>query len=63
MGGLGVEAAYEMNLLEDIVEGAVHILRSTDGVEHELGLDLTFHGFGVEMLVLVLGDLAKEAKA
>ncbi|KAJ7846613.1 glycoside hydrolase family 38 protein [Mycena olivaceomarginata] len=62
-GGLGVEAAYETNLLEDVAEGAVCTLRSTDGVENELGLNLTFRGFEVKTVVLVLGDVAKKAKA
>jgi hypothetical protein len=38
-------------------------LRSTDGVENELGLNLTFRGFEVKTVVLVLGDVAKKAKA
>jgi alpha-mannosidase len=62
-GGLGVEAAYETNLLEDVAEGAVCTLRSTDGVENELGLNLTFRGFEVKTVVLVLGEVAKKAKA
>ncbi|KAF8155248.1 glycoside hydrolase family 38 protein [Mycena galopus ATCC 62051] len=58
--GLGVEAVYETNLLEDVPESARRALRST-GVEHELGLDLSFRGFEVKTVVLVLGE--KKAKA
>ncbi|KAF7352563.1 Glycoside hydrolase family 38 protein [Mycena venus] len=53
--GLGVEAAYETNLLEDVADGSALALRSTEAAEHELGLDLTFRGFEVKTVVLVLG--------
>ncbi|KAJ7203479.1 glycoside hydrolase family 38 protein [Mycena haematopus] len=60
-GGLGVEAAYETNLLEDVADGVVRALRSIDGVADEVGLDLSFRGFEVKTVVLVLGE--KKAKA
>jgi alpha-mannosidase len=61
-GGLGVEAAYETNLLEDLPEGAALTLRRADTVERELGLDLTFRGFEVKTVVLVLGSSGKKEK-
>ncbi|KAJ7872246.1 glycoside hydrolase family 38 protein [Mycena leptocephala] len=59
-GGLGVEAAYETNLLEDLPEGAALTMRRADTVERELGLDLTFRGFEVKTVVLVLGSVGKK---
>ncbi|KAK7027819.1 glycoside hydrolase family 38 protein [Favolaschia claudopus] len=52
--GLGVEAAYETNLLEDVQEGSVRPL--LNDVEHELGLNLSFRGFEVKTIVLILGE-------
>ncbi|CAK5279299.1 unnamed protein product [Mycena citricolor] len=48
--GLGVQAAYETNLLEDISEEA------RLGLKDECGLELKFHGFEVKTVVLVLGE-------
>ncbi|KAK7001722.1 glycoside hydrolase family 38 protein [Favolaschia claudopus] len=52
--GLGVEAAYETNLLEDVQEGSARPL--LNDVEHELGLNLSFRGFEVKTIVLILGE-------
>ncbi|KAJ7639802.1 glycoside hydrolase family 38 protein [Mycena polygramma] len=60
-GGLGVEAAYETNLLEDVKDGAALALRPAGTeAERELGLDLTFRGFEVKTVVLVLAGAGKE---
>ncbi|KAJ6573329.1 glycoside hydrolase family 38 protein [Mycena sp. CBHHK59/15] len=58
-GGLGVEAAYLTNLLEDTAEDTELSLLRTDGASvgpaRELGLDLTFRGFEVKTVKLILG--------
>ncbi|KAJ7020033.1 glycosyl hydrolases family 38 N-terminal domain-containing protein [Mycena alexandri] len=62
--GLGVEDAYETNLLEDVSEGTPLAVRSFDaaGGERELGLNLTFRGFEVKTIILVLGKKLKAEK-
>ncbi|KAJ7781792.1 glycoside hydrolase family 38 protein [Mycena maculata] len=53
-GGLGVEAAYETNLLEDVAEDTPLALFRAEGSGRELGLDLTFRGFEVKTVKLIL---------
>nr|GAT45299.1 glycoside hydrolase family 38 protein [Mycena chlorophos] len=61
--GLGVEAAYETNLLEEVKGEGAKVLSLTkhhDG--RELGLDLSFRGFEVKTVKLILGGKKATAK-
>ncbi|KAF7337346.1 Glycoside hydrolase family 38 protein [Mycena sanguinolenta] len=56
---LDVEAAYETNLLEDLEDGTVQALRPNGPVNE---IDLSFRGFEVKTLVLVLGEKKRKAE-
>ncbi|KAJ7643881.1 glycoside hydrolase family 38 protein [Roridomyces roridus] len=52
--GLGVEEAYETNLLEDASEDVPLAVVRSEGMAHQVGLDLSFRGFEVKTVKLVL---------
>ncbi|KAJ6460174.1 galactose mutarotase-like domain-containing protein [Mycena sanguinolenta] len=56
---LDVEAAYETNLLEDIADGTMLALRPNGPVNE---IDLSFRGFEVKTLVLVLREKKRKAE-
>ncbi|KAF7312531.1 Glycoside hydrolase family 38 protein [Mycena indigotica] len=60
--GLNVEKAYETNLLEEVVREGVKslTLRQHDG--REVGLDLSFRGFEVKTVKLIIGKKSKAEK-
>ncbi|KAF7327956.1 Glycoside hydrolase family 38 protein [Mycena kentingensis (nom. inval.)] len=60
--GLGVEAAYETNLLEEVADKAKPLRLAVCG-ERELGLDLSFRGFEVKTVKLVVAKKGKSYAA